>query len=1122
MFRLAREAFSARSGLILVALLYLATLAFAIVLFQTQGGVVSDAGWTWQVTPAGVVIRSVDSKGPAATLSPGSRLVSLNGDRRAAEVGPRPWLQTVRPGQTYRVDWETPDHQSHQAELKMGRRLSERDLQMGLCDFFLNLSFAAVGFLVWAAKPKHFVSRWCSISGLLFGFYMIASAIGPLSPQIAGLPLAIYFLLKSVFPFHLVAGCILFSRFPTGDPPSKVWRTGLIAISVLAACLWIVILPQRLFPYLGIEWRLPFLAGLDLNTRPELANVALRHGFIALCGIYLFAAMFSNYRRLTSQAMRLRIQWVMFGAVAGIVPGLLYSLFVSVADAAHWVSQDTIRELVRFYSLPTVTLAAIPISIAYAILRHRLMGIRVAIVSSVQFLFARRLVQAASLLPAVPLSIYFWRHRSEPLATSLSRPSLLIPGALLALTLLMRKELLDACDRLLARLRLDRKRVMDDMLETLFAQHSAADIAATAASRLDRAFRPEHLFVLHCGAQQHVVPPQIAFEGVFAKTLSERGALLVNRALLNNLPEPERAWLTERNIIVAAPIAGELGTQIAGMIVLGEKLSGESYEATDLDLLEDVARQVYLALKMHEAEVDRDRALREREQAEESGRTRTQLLAQVSHELRHPLSGVVGLTGLLLDTPLREDQKEYAELIRRSSEWVVTIANDMLDLAKFDAGRLSLERTEFAWLPMLEDLAMISAERICDKDVEVVLRVDSGTPSTSLGDPARLRQVLFNLLDNAVKFTDKGWVLIHARKNMIDPNKPSLVVSVEDTGPGLPVDRSRLFRPFEQSSTSSGHPGGTGLGLAISKRLVDAMGGELTLDTKSGRGAKFSLSLPLGIETSETDVALQPLRGLRLLCIDPLHVSLQATSSTLTVLGAAVTGLTCDSDLDITARYDAILIAPGHARESVPAIRNCRRMQSGVPVVVLYRGHNSMPEAELEAFGDIHQIRRPASRRNLVRAIERVLSGRRCLPSTGRDEQTIAGACSGVGVLVIDDHPHTLVVMRAILEGLGCLVRTASTPSAGLGIVELGSVDLVLVDGQLPGMDGIEFTLRVRKLEGAAGVTPIVAITGHSSPEWRRGFFEAGADDFLLKPTSAAELRDVIRMRVHPRSCSAG
>ena len=168
-----------------------------------------------------------------------------------------------------------------------------------------------------------------------------------------------------------------------------------------------------------------------------------------------------------------------------------------------------------------------------------------------------------------------------------------------------------------------------------------------------------------------------------------------------------------------------------------------------------------------------------------------------------------------------------------------------------------------------------------------------------------------------------------------------------------------------------------------------------------------------------------------------------------------------------------------------------------------------MPSAEIEALGNIQQLRRPALRRNLVRAVELALS----LPSSAAEEK-LDGACTGARILVIEDHPDTLQVMSAILQRLGCWVWTASTASAGLEILRTALVDLVLVDGQLPEMDGIEFTRQARKLGGAAGATPIVAISGHTAPEWRKSFFEAGADDYLLKPATAAELRDAIRMRV--------
>jgi signal transduction histidine kinase/ActR/RegA family two-component response regulator len=1116
-----------RPLLLATAVVYLAALGFSTGVLFRNGGTIKDAGWTWETTPRGAMVRSVDPRGPAAGLSAGSRILAVNGDQRAAHAGPRPWLQTVQPGERYEIVWETPEGRIRSATVAMGLRRSGHDLEMGLCDLFLSLSFAAAGFLVWAAKSNDLLARPAYIASLLTAFYLLGSSIGPESPQLSGASLAAYLALKSIFPFYMTAGCSLFARFPTGEAPPKPWRIVFLALLVLGMGAWLFSIPQRFFPHMGLEWRLSVLSGLDLNLRPELSDTAAKHGYVVLCALYIISVTVFNYRKLTSEAMRLRVRWVVLGVAAGVSPVLLYSLVMALADAAHWLPPGAVRRMVQVYSLSTLSLVAIPATLVYAILANRLMGIKVAISTGFQLLAARRVFQIVTLLPAVPIAAYMWSRRHQPFAEPLTHPEISVPLAFAALMLVFRKELLDAVDGLLIRLRGAHQSVVQDLLETLFGAHSIDAIGRTAAERIRCALAPERMIIYCAQSDVHALsrvyasagvtaPDSLSRASVLAITLSEKGTSFLGSTVLSHMADADRAWITASGLTLAVPIAGALRTELSGVMLLGDKLTGDPYWATDVDLLEDVARQVYLALRVCEVENDRDRALRERQETEEAGRNRSQLLAQISHELRNPLHGVVGLTNLLLDTPLDADQKSYAESIRRSGEWTAAIADDVLNLSKLDAGSVAINRVQFEWLTVLEDLATIAAERARAKNLEIVLQIDADTPVLAVGDPTRIRQVLLNLLDNAVKATEHGWVLIHARRGSDGPNTESMAIVVQDTGPGIPESRrDRLFVPFARDIGDSGDPGGSGLGLAISKRLANMMGGDLIFAPVAGKGARFVFTLPAPPAAVPPVTASKPLEGVRILVIDPLVVSLRAACLNLSALGASPIPFVSQADPAVVGLYDAVIISGGDIKQTVSDIRQVRRLQPGVPVIVSSRGGCRLSKEETDALGAIEQVRRPAPRQVLLRAIRKALDLRPEASSDPRaGDEDLRNSCAGVRILVVEDDPATMKTHQMMLAHLGCVVLTAHSARDALAVLASHNPDLVLVDGALSGMDGVELTRSIRLLDPPACVVPVVAVCGDAISDWRRRFFDAGANDYLVKPAAASELREVIRIYV--------
>jgi signal transduction histidine kinase/CheY-like chemotaxis protein len=1102
-----------------VAILYVCAFVFAITLLSRYGGLSKDAGWTWRSAGGATAVETVNARGPAAPIVVGARVIAINGDRRAAQAGPRPWLNAVKPGESYRISWVAPgSSQVLESTLVMGSRESRADLMMGLCDLFLSLCFCGAGLLVWWSKPSGAVARPCYVAAMLMAFFLIASALGPISPLLSGLPAGIYIVIRSIFPFYLTAGCAFFAVFPTGEMPRGWWRNGLRALWFGGAIVWAVVLWLRLLPFLGLEWRLMVLSGLDLNTRPELGLLPLRHGYAAMCGLFLFAVAVHNYRRLENAAMRLRIRWVILGATVGIAPAVLSSIALALAPR-H------VGNLLVYYSLPTLTMAAVPAAVAYAVVCHRLMGIRVALLTGMHLLAARRVLRVLSLAPAALACVYVWRHRQLGIMELWQQhPAAVVMIAASGVLALFRKEVLELADRLLLRLPYDRDRVVGGLLETLLRQDSAEGIALAAATRIEPALQPERLLV-YCaasessdmrfvyGSQRDDVPQTIATDSELAGVL-KAGPLFVRRKSHSGMSELDREWLTGSDIVLAVPVAAAERSQPAGILFLGRKRSGEAYTATDVDVLDDIARQVYLALKLRELETSRDVAIRAREQAENVGESKTQFLAQVSHELRNPLHGVVGLTGLLLDTPLSEEQQEYAELIRRSSEWMVTIANDLLDFTKVEAGKLKLDTIEFEWTPLLEDVVSIAAQRARRKDVEVIVEVDPSTPAVSAGDPTRVRQVLLNLLDNAVKFTDRGWVRLRS-----SGAPGGIRIEVKDTGPGISEEmRSRLFEPYQQGSAAAVRRGGTGLGLAISNRLVAAMGGALTCESRPGNGTSFELVLPAGSAGAESQPAADaPLENVRVLCIDSLAVGAQALYFTLMGMGARVATRADELPLQGSdapgVRFDVVLFsAPFNARGVSCAVRNIRRAEGNTPIIVLYHGAPPLAPREARLLGPLEQIRKPAIRKTLLRGIQKALATKPAEPA--RREQ-VEGTCAGIRVLLVEDDPATARISEMMLNRLGCNVFITSTGRQALQSIKTVAFDIALIDGKLPDIHGLDLTQCIRGMDTERSTTPIVVLSGDASQDSRKRFFEAGADDYVLKPVTVEELRDVIRLRAN-------
>lgn len=1101
-----------RLGIFLFALLYAAALAFALVLLVRLGGVERDTGWDWRTSGGGnTVVTRVDPNGPAAAiLAPGDLILSVSGDVRARSAGPRAWLQTVNPDETYRISWHpAAGGPAREATLTMGERVRPVHVVMAACDIAISIAFAIAGLFLWWSRPNDRLVRICYIAAMLMAFFMLGSATGPASPLLRGFPLLYYIVAKSAFPFHLAAGCTFFMLFPEGKQPDRRWRAALKAVWVGAVVVWAITAGLRVIPYLWLEQRLPLLTGADLHTRPELGLLPLRHGYAGLCALFIISVCLWNYTHLTNALMRLRVRWVVFGAALAVTPSLLYSAALAVGQAAGLVQPAQLTELTIHYSAATLFLIMIPVTVTLAVLSNRIMGVRVAVLTSMQALAARRVLGIVTLMPAVFATIAVWQRRHVPISDWWrTEPFFCAAIAAAALVTAFRRELLQAVERFLSRLPYDRDLALRGLMDAVLKEQTEEAVAAVAATRIDKVLRPGRVLIYGLThADNQFVPMAVRGDRGSQEPFARDDAALqyaYGRGLLcadaGTVPDNLKTWLQQRKIEVVIPVITESAV-LRGALLIGEKSSGESWSVNDLDLLTEVARQIALAWQLRDLQWERDNAIQNFRRAEQSDRERVQLLAQTSHEIRAPLHGVVGLTDLLLDTPLNDQQQEYAELIRRSSKSMVVLANDLLELSRSAAGQISLVPTEFDWWTLLDDVLAIAAQRVQQPGVELALQFDPSMPATHVGDSERIRQILLNLLDNAVKNTSEGWVVLRARLAREDR---SVLLEVQDTGPGIPADlRERLFQPYQRGATQTE---GAGLGLAISRMLVETMNGTITEEGKPGQGALFQVRLPIVTDTFNTRP--EPLKGLTVICVDEEPVSLEALGLALLCGGATVHTVSIDpGSIDWSAGAPACDAIVWSTRRDAADVRSIlmlmTRYQPAVPVV-LVRGDRPV------AHRRVTELRRPVRGTALLQAIKTAVRPEQASPAADQAETPLENSCQGLTVLLVEDDPATARLTDMTLQHLGCRTMIAGSGAEALQLLRSRSFDIAFLDCQLPGMDGAELASRIRALDGPVAQMPLVALSGHMDSHTMRRLLAAGVQDCLLKPASGAEIRDTI------------
>jgi two-component system, sensor histidine kinase and response regulator len=554
-------------------------------------------------------------------------------------------------------------------------------------------------------------------------------------------------------------------------------------------------------------------------------------------------------------------------------------------------------------------------------------------------------------------------------------------------------------------------------------------------------------------------------------------------------------------------------------------------EATNATLQREIGRRA-------QVEADLQRA---KEAAETADRAKSAFLANMSHEVRTPMNGVIGMANLLLTSPLNAEQRDLVETLCQSSETLLRIINDILDFSKIEAGRLALEVIDFDLTEHLELAVDLNADFAARKGLELVMQIDPALPRVVRGDPVRLRQIVLNLLGNAIKFTQKGDVVMTVSPSPDLADGIGLRFEICDSGIGIPeAVQKALFQPFVQADSSTTRKyGGTGLGLAICKRLTELMNGEIGVTSVPGEGSSFWFTLQLGrslLDMAEPKIEPCPLEGHRILAVDDNA----ANRKLLTHLLAAwrMPHAMAESAAEALAElrraaaagtpYEAVIL-DHHMPErdgldlagDIRADASLRRL----PLMLLTSRGECLNSVQMKASGLAACELKPLHPDKLRTAIGRVLAAAsRVMPAPAAEAAPMAGVLPPLGaaqILLAEDNPVNQKVTLLQLRNLGHAADVAGNGLEALAALRRRRYALVLMDAQMPEMDGLEATRQIRRAEaiGEAGFesrVSIVAMTANAMSGDREACLGAGMDDYLAKPVTPEELRDMLLRHLKP------